>query len=229
MLIDLSPEQAPGTGVYDESRNGHALQLQGPTWVTEDGHGFLRFDGKDDYAFIPLKSALEPRDPPEGTTGPEIYKAVFRLGTFTYEFWVRPHPAAGRMVVLNYLRQSPFAYFNSIPGNETECLFGYQNNIFHGQKISFEKTVPYDKWLHVVATHGDGTVVLYLNGEKAGEVEYDPKAPGFAFFAYTWRYEIGSYLGAGSSFFLSGDLGPFRLYTRALTEEEVKQSYEKRW
>lgn len=228
MLIDLSPRKEPGTGVYDESRNGHALQLQGPTWVTEDGRGFLRFDGKDDYAFIPLKSSLEPRDPPEGTTGPEIYKAVFRLDTFTYEIWVRPHPATERMVVLNYLRCSPYAYFDPVAGKPGECRFVYQNNIFHGQAISLEKIVPYDQWLHVVATHGDGKVILYLNGEKAGEVAYDPKAPGFAFFTYTWRYDIGNFL-MGKGNYLSGDLGPLRLYTRALTEEEAKRSYEKRW
>ncbi len=228
MLIDLSPTEAPGTGVYDESRNGHALQLKGPTWVTEEGHGFLRFDGQDDYAYLPLKSVLEPRDPPPGTTGSEIYKPLFRLDTFTYEIWARPRPAEGRMVLLNYLRCSPYAFFDPVPGEPEECRFVYQNNIFHGQKISLEKIVPYDEWLHVVATHGDGKVILYLNGEKAGEVTYDPEGPGFAFFAYTWRYDIGSFLGGKGNNF-AGDLGPFRLYTRALTEEEAKESYTKRW
>lgn len=226
LLIDLSPTEKPGTGVYDESRNGHALQLEGPTWVEEDGRGFLRFDGEDDYAYIPLKSTLEPRDPPPGTTGAEIYKPIFPLDSFTYEIWARPHKSTTRGYLFDF-RRSPLAFFSPSPANPDEAVFTYENNIFQGQVNRFQHNVPWDKWLHIVATHGDGKVVLYLNGEKVGEVNYDPAGPGFAFFAYTWRYCVGAFLGTNS--FLAGDLGPFRLYTRALTEEEVKQAFEKAW
>jgi hypothetical protein len=230
LLIDLSPTKDPGKGVYDESRNGHALLLQGPTWVTEEGRGFLRFDGKDDFGFIPLKPVLEPRDPPPGTTGPEIYKPIFRLDEFTYEIWVRPHQPpdskVGRMYIFDY-RRNPQAYFDQLDAQPGKCRLVYINSIFQGQEIRFEQTVPYDEWLHIVATHGNGKVILYLNGEKTGEVGYDPKGPGFAFFAYTWRYDVGSFLGSGN--WLCGDLGPFRLYTRALTPEEVREAYQRKW
>ncbi|OPZ87258.1 MAG: hypothetical protein BWY76_00550 [bacterium ADurb.Bin429] len=231
LLIDLAMADQPTTAAYDESRNGHALYLNGPTWMREEGRGFLRFDGTDDTASLPLKSILEPRDPPPGTTGAEIYKPVFRLDAFTYECWARPRlparPAVGTMMLFHY-RFNPQISFDQLTAKPGECRFTYQNDRFRGEQIRFQQTVPYDQWLHVVATHGDGKVTLYLNGEKAEEAAYDPKAsPGFAFFAYHWRYDVGSFL--GSNRWYTGDLGPLRLYTRALTAEEVKQQYQTGW
>jgi len=74
-----------------------------------------------------------------------------------------------------------------------------------------------------VATHGNGKVTLHLNGKVAGEADYDPKGPGFAFFAYKWQYDVGSFV--GQLRWLTGDLGPFRLYTRALAADEVTRLY----
>ncbi|MHB9134369.1 MAG: LamG-like jellyroll fold domain-containing protein [Armatimonadota bacterium] len=232
VLIDLTMADAPTKAVYDESRNGHALFLTGPTYVTEEGRSFLRFDGLKNTATLPLKSSLEPRDLPADVPaiGGESYKPIFRLNTYTYECWVRPQPPAtkdiGRMVVFHF-RFNPVLCFDELTAKPGECRLSYQNNIYGGAKVLLQKTVPYGKWLHVVATHGDGVVTLYVNGEKAGEAPYDNAKPYFAFFAYKWEYHFGSFL-ANHSWY-TGDLGPFRLTPRALTADEVSERYQNGW
>jgi len=39
----------------------------------------------------------------------------------------------------------------------------------------------------------------------------------------------GSSVGLGNGNWLCGDLGPFRLYTRALTAEEAREAYQRKW
>ena len=74
--------------------------------------------------------------------------------------------------------------------------------------------------------HGDAKVVLYLNGAAVAEAGYDPKAPGFAA-GGEWDLSVGAWKYSGGQ--LTGDLGPFRLYTKALTPEEVKRRYNGGW
>jgi len=230
-LIDLRMNEQPGTAVYDESRNGHSLYLYGPEWKQEDGRGFLHFNGKDNYANIPLKPVLEPRDPPTGTTGPEIYKPIFRLDTFSYEYWVRPQKPptnTGWMMVMDY-RANPRVYFDQLYTKPGECRLVYQNNVFQGEQITLTQSVPYDQWSHVVATHGNGKVMLYVNGKLIGEKTYVMPSKGFAFFAYSWRLSFGSFLSGVGKCWYTGDLGPYRLYTKALTADEVAKRYQEGW
>jgi hypothetical protein len=229
-LIDLRMTEQPSKAVYDESRNGHALYLNGPTWMQEDGRGFLRFDGVDDSAIIPLKAALEPRDAPSDATGYNIYKSTFRLDTFTFEWWVRPRRNekmdSYRMYAFAFYATSPQLCFVQQRRTDTTCRLTYRNDFWH-HPISFETSVPFDQWAHITATHGDGKVVLYMNGQQVGEESYDAHGPGFYNFAYHWQYDVGSFLERGN--FYIGDIGPIRLLTRALTPDEVKEQYLHGW
>jgi len=230
MLIDLPMSEKPGKAVYDESRNAHALYLDGPTWVREDGRGFLRFDGVDDIAWVLLKPALHPLDAPRGTVGNDTYKPIFRLKQFTYECWVRPQqpPKGASYMTIFHYRSNPLVQCDQLTKTAGECRLVYQNDLFRSTKIRFEQAVPYGKWLHLVATHGNGKVVLYLNGKAVGKSDYDTAAPGFQFFAYHWRYNVGGFLGRKTRLWC-GDMGPFRLHTKALTAEEVQNAFKNRW
>ncbi|MEI6168263.1 MAG: LamG domain-containing protein [bacterium] len=229
VLIDLPMNVKPGKAVYDESRNGHALQLTNVQWEQEkDDRRFISFNGSNSMGRLPLKAVLEPSDSPPGTTGNDTYKPIFPLKRFAYEFWARPHLPArkeeGRGMVFHY-RDNPRACFEAFNAKSNTCLFVWQNNLFHGNKISLSLSVPLDQWLHFVITHGDGKVILYVNGKKSGEAEYDASGPGFNFFAYQWEFFFGCYL--REAYWYTGDLGPFRLYSKALTSEEVIQRFQK--
>ena len=70
-------------------------------------------------------------------------------------------------------------------------------------------------------------MVLYVNGKPAGQVAYDSQTPGFEFFEYQWHYRVGCWY--GQSQYFQGDIGPIRLYAKALTPEEVADRFRNGW
>lgn len=233
ILIDLPMKEKPGKAVYDESRNGHALHLANVGWTQESGRGFLSFNGSNGTASIGVGESLTPRDSPPNNLL-EQYKSLFRLDRFTYEFWVRPRLAVKpnwRMMVLAYLR-GPFGYIEPAPGKPGECQFSWETAVFKNmglEKLTVKQNIPYDQWSHVAISHGDGRVTLYVNGKAVDEAKYDPKTAGFYFFAYSngQQYYVGCFYGDSNCF--HGDLGPLRLYAKALTAAEVAERYRSGW
>jgi hypothetical protein len=232
IVIDLAMNEQPGKAVYDESRNGHALLLTQVAWTKkEDGRGFLTFNGTNSTAYIPLKSVLGGQDPPSTDVG-ESYKSRFPLSRFTYEFWIRPRPPVAhgaRMMVLAYAR-GPWAYIDALPGKEGECQLVWKTGVFKDrglQSFELKRNIPFDQWSHVAVVHGDGHIGLYVNGQRADEGSYDPQTPGFYFFSYAAKYDIGVAWGGGSWY--HGDLGPVRLTAKALTAEEVGERCRNGW
>lgn len=226
IVIDLAMSEEPLKAVYDESRNGHALYLQGATWMREQGRGFLRFDGVDDAGILPIKPILEPL---QGAIDDTNQRTVFPLKQFSYEFWLRPRePAEGqtRMTVFHF-RRYPRVWLDKANVQPGELRMVYLNQAYRAEEIKFEQTMGCDEWVHVVATHGDGQVVLYVNGEKAQEAAYDKDAMGFEFFAYTWQYHVGAWYARQD--YLNGDLGPLRLHTGALTAAQVAELCQSGW
>jgi hypothetical protein len=232
-MIDLAMSEKPGSGVYDASHNGHHLMLAGgPKWVQEEGRGFLRLDGVGDYGTIPLKPRLEPLD----YQAPQaLFKCLFPLKAFTYEFWARPNAPvdkSGTMTLFHY-RFNPIVRFDQFKADGT-CRLYFQNDRRRPEdtwtasgQARIETRVPVGQWLHVVATHADGTMVLYVNGKPAGRVAYDPRTPGFEFFEYQWHYRVGCWY--GQSQYFHGDIGPIRLYSKALTAKEVTTLLTNGW
>ncbi|MBT3379609.1 MAG: LamG domain-containing protein [Lentisphaerae bacterium] len=233
VLIDLPMDAEATRGVYDVSHNGHHLMLEGsPQWLQENGRGFLRFDGEEDGATIPLKPRLLPLDykAPVGQI-----KTLFPLESFSYEFWARPQlsPTGATMSLLNFRWNArlEFRRFNATDGT---CLLYYQNDRrlpedrWHGTgEVRIEKRVPCNTWLHIVTTHKDGKVVLYIDGEPTGEAEYDPETPGFEFFMVGTKYHIGWAYGGGRRY--RGDIGPIRLHAAALSPSGVADAFRNGW
>ena len=235
VLIDLPMDAKPIGAVYDASHNGHHLMLAGgPQWLQEDGRGFLRLDGTDDGATIPLKPRLQALDckVPMGQI-----KTLFPLEAFTYEFWTRPQiPVDGpnaSVALLNY-RWNVNLFFSQFNEADKTCRLYYQNDRRTPTDrwqatghVRIERRVPYDGWLHIATTHADGQVVLYVNGEPAGDATYDTGTPGFEFFMVGETYHIGWTYGGGRHY--RGDIGPIRLYAKALSAEEVAERYQTGW
>ena len=225
VLLDLSMRAEKSGTVLDESNNGHTLFLKGPVWTQEKGRGFLRFNGAGNNGIIPLKTPLEPLDGPPGSE----YKPIFPLKEFSYELWARPEepPATTSVMWLLHRGDNPSVQFTQLHEKPGVCTLRFQNDQYRADEVRLETEVPYGQWLHLVATHGAGKVVLYVNGKQVGEQTYNPEGPGFAFFAYRWEYQVGT--DNPRNTWYKGDLGPVRLYTKALTAEEVRERYEKGW
>jgi len=229
MVMNLPMTEKPGRGVYDASHNGNHLMLGGDVeWVREDGRAFLRFDGVDDTGTIWVRPTLHPLDNhPRGVK----LKTLFPLDAFTYEVWVRPRPAKGSkptVMSVFHFRRNPKVRFDSFRAKDRTCRLSYQNDRHKGEEIRFHTRVKCGRWYHIVGTHGNGKVAVYVNGKKLGEAPYDTSGFGFEYFAYTWKYHVGCWYGKAEQL-LQGDLGPFRLYTRALTPPEVTRLYKTGW
>jgi len=218
LLIDLSTSEKPGKGIYDASHNGHHLMLDGPTWTQEGGRAFLRFDGVDDTSVITVKPALIPRK----VQGRQV---LFPLNAFTYETWFRVRPKQGdtrSWFTIFHFYRSPNAQVRFKNG---KWGFFYSITRYQGKTVTLDAPVQPNQWVHAVVTHADGKVSLYINGKPAGQGTYDPKGQGFEF--QRESYHLGNWLGRKAH--LRGDLGPFRLYTRALTAKEVRERYRTGW
>jgi hypothetical protein len=250
ILIDLAMTEKPGEAVYDESRNGHSLILKGdkipvdgpsvkrPEWKQENGRGYLHFAGQE-AAQLEFKTVLQLLDhPPELTLAirekfgvpHENYKPIFPLRQFTYEWWMRPEkpPVAFSRMSIFDSRWNPLCMLNPSTIKPEGCELSYQGDIFCGEKIRLKTNVSYGQWLHVAITHGEGKVILYVNGQKTAETDYDPKGNGF--WVNRPQFHFGLFLAGepGKNGFY-GDLGPFRLYAKALTAETVAERHRSGW
>ena len=223
MVIDLAMSVKPGRGVYDSSHNGHHLMLEGePAWKQENGRGFLQLDGIDDGGFIFLRPTIEPLG--------QGHDRQFPLKAFSYEVWFRPltptpENKARQMMIFHY-RFNPIMRLEAF--KKDSCQLYYQNDQFKAEQIRFKESIRLNRWHHVVATHGtDGKVAFYVDGKLAGEASH--KAGGlYLFFAYTWKYSVGRWWFDKSRQF-HGDLGPFRLHTKALSAAEVAERFRARF
>jgi hypothetical protein len=218
LLIDLPMSVKPGRGVYDASHNGHHLMLEGdPEWMREDGRGFLRLDGVGDGGFIHLRPTLEPRG--------RGHSRQFPLDAFSYEVWIRPRPLpaenlAKKMTIFHY-RHNPVMRLQDFTSNA--CTLYYQNDLFEAEEVRFEEPIELNCWHDIVATHASGKVVLYVDGKPVGQAAYKPEGQ-FNFFAYHWKYAVGFRWFDRTRCF-RGDLGPVRLYTKALSADEVAERF----
>jgi len=220
LMIDLPLTTKPGKGVYDASQNGHHLLLDGPTWMQEQGRGFLRFDGKDDLGRIPVKEPLAPLKFRANDTW-------FPLKAFSYELWARVRDDGEKKLTLQSLfhhRRNPYM---RVRWRKGKWILLYTNNRHQGEQISMQADIQANQWLHIVVTHGNGKVILYVNGKPAGEATYGDKSRGFTFACYTKQYHVGCFY-SGHPWF-RGDIGPFRLHTKALSPKEVSERLRSSW
>jgi len=224
VLIDLPTDRKPGKGVYDVSHNGHSLLLHGdPEWKQEGRRGFLRFDGIDDGGDITLRPILFPvENRARGVRG----KTLFQLDAFTYELWIRPRPQKHHNMAVFDFRWSPRMFAYAFKPEKNAFMLAYQIERYKGEKFNFRVPAPLSQWVHVVATHGDGKIALYVNGKLAKQGDYDPKGLPWSFFAYRPNYQLGQHYGQNR---YRGDFGPLRLYPRALSAQEVTERYESGW
>ena len=82
------------------------------------------------------------------------------------------------------------------------------------------QAVPVGEWVHVIATHDNRVMRLYLNGRLVGSLD----RPG-ALVSSGNRLCLGAYSPGDPAHAFQGVLDEVRLYDRALTPEEVAARY----
>ena len=196
LVLYLPLYQLDGASFMSRDKSGHLCTVTGALW-TPDGRDF---DGLDDKIAIPDASSLKVNG--DGTWEMWIYRTIYGTeclidkGSGYYEYEIRI--------------DTP---------NNGEIRFGAGNGT--SERIDFTSAaIPLDNWVHIVfvRTASPKQVKLYKNGSLVQTLSYTKTIS-----QWTDPVYIGSR--TGGSEFLDGIVGEVRIYSRALTSQEVQNNY----
>jgi len=191
-------DDGSGTTATDASTNGNTSTLtNGPTWTTGQIGGAVSFDGSDDYV---------------NTT------STIDTSLYTVCSWVYPQS--------NGLYQR---IITTPSGNTHKWLLSFSDAVSNSQFVFSRNSgsemgkgtgaTSLNTWHHVCGVWDGTTLSVYLDGvSKSNSVEAG------------WLYGAGSGLRMGrrhdNQYPLNGRLDEVRVYTRALSAEEIAKLYK---
>ena len=200
--VRLDFSEGQGTTAFDSSGNGnHAALRGGATWGPGRLGGGLALDGADDLAAI--------ADAP----------SLAASGALSVAGWVRRTSAPAGWHQLVSRQQTTT--------NADQFLLGFQGATPNfgvrtpsGTTKAGSGSVPLGQWVHLAGTYNGNRVILYVNGVERARV-----AKTGALVASSRPVLLGANANgtdplAGSEF-LAGGLDEVRLFSRALTANEV--------
>ena len=196
-------DETSGTTASDSSGNGNTGTLvNGPAWTTGKINGGLSFDGTNDYVNIADHASLEP----------SIFSISLwvKFDTLT-SFLIEKRPdSGGSRIGFELYRESGTGTF----------WFLYDEDGIGGTLNVESITQPTtDRWYHLVITRdGSGTNRIYVDGvqENSGT-----RVGGIASDSDLF---IGSEGGVAN--FLDGTIDDVRIYSRALSSQEILSLYQ---
>ena len=188
-------DEGKGDVASDSSGNKNDAKLvRSPEWVDGKFGKALKFDG----------GKTQKVEVPDSKTFAEITTAV------TMEAWVNPANLSAWMSF-------------GVKGDITYGMFinpaAYVRMHYSGGTTldTPANTIKANEWTHVVGTYDGKTVMIYLNGVKQAEVKASAAIPASAA-----TYVIGGTQESRDWF--SGMIDEVKVYSRGLTEDEVKKS-----
>ena len=195
-------DETSGTTAADATGNGKEAQLVGgATWMAQGRlGGAVSLDGADGHValaedLLAGASAYSVATWVRLDGQPAAWSRIFDFGTgVTANMFLTPLSSAGTL-----------RYAITTGGGGAE------------QRIDADP-LPTDRWVHVAVTYGDGTAVLYVDGQEAGRnpaVTVEPR--------YFGNHIRAAYLGRSqyADPSLRGALDDLRVHGRTLTGEEV--------
>lgn len=193
--------------------------LKKPVRIEGRVGGAMKFDGAGSHVEIPNAPALE----------------NLQEGSFTVSAWFKPEDEppgseaendayygivikSGNHAGLHYDNQGNFAMAYWVKGEEGEVQVA----------AASEKSYEPRKWYHLVGVvdRAAGKTLLYVNGERDGSAEWDPKLPAYEHDQGPWRIGIAEPNAEEWSWPAKGAIDDVRLYKRALSEKEIKALFE---
>jgi hypothetical protein len=172
--------------------------------VTYNSDGTFRFDNGD---YITLPNAA----------------TTFGTGSVStsVEFWVRPiDDTDTTRIPVGHQNVNDQRFYIGIIGSQWDV--GWGNFAWDAGYTGTRPTVDYDVYQHICVTINAGVVSLYKNGVKSTFSKTDTTVNQSGVFP------IGTYFAGGSpsgAYYGIDDIPIFRIYSRALSEAEVKQNF----
>ena len=205
-------DEGQGSIAKDSSGRGNDGELHNTEWVTGPFGTALHFGGEDAYVSIPRTEGLK------GSDEMTVEAWVFWEGTGRYPnvLTAEPWNPGGFMIFVGDDRCS---FRMGRPAEEAwELRKGWQE-----VGATFLKPLPLGRWVHLTATFKRPTLTTYVDGKPVGSAN--------------WNYPVGHcgklHIGRwgegdlGTTMCHHGMIDEVKIYSRALTGEEIEAEYDR--
>ena len=153
-------------------------------------------------------------------------KAIEGMEDYTISAWIKPDSKDTTQRVFDfgtgtgrYMFLTPYYGKNHLRGAITAGSYDYEKG------VSVEVDIEVGKWTHLVMMQQGDVMRIYIDGVLAGETENVTLDPYEIQYSMPYCY-IGKSMWSGDRYF-DGTIDEFMVYNRAISEEEVKELYEK--
>ena len=197
-----------GSTVADTSGNGRSLTLYNtPTATTANRSPVLSYNGSNQYA--------------QDNTG---YSSILNTTSgYTFDLWAKPASVTNGTLLAEWGN----ATLNS---GWTDSQMGFLNNIVAGYfngGVATYTPVSANNWYNIAFTYnGTNQGTLYINGVAQSTTGIVAKSysPSGTWISLAHPDSSGLYLG-GLSGYYSGQVGPWKVYSQALTPAQISQNF----
>lgn len=151
-------------------------------------------------------------------------EAVSCLYDYTISAWIKPEERTTTQRVFDFGTGTGRYMFFTPYYTSNECRYAMTVSSYQNEtSVSSDVYIPTGKWTHIAVASEKNTITLYINGRKAGQAEEAELDP----------YEISSlmtqcYIGRSqwpADAYYKGYIDEFAVYSRALSEEEIRYMY----
>ena len=203
LVLWLKFNEGSGSVAKDSSLYNNHGTIYGATWTDGKFGKALSFDGVDDYVEVPYADSL------------------YIPHEVSVSVWIKPANAGGdwQTIIAHSPEANKFNYWLYLQENALK-LSVYSSTY---PDIVIPNAVPTNnKWYHIVFTAVKGSVVkVFVNGVEVGN--------GTAGSDYwTGGYVTIADLRPGRKIYFNGTIDEVRIYSRALSENEIKMLYYNR-
>lgn len=199
-------DNGSGTSATDSSTNGNTGTLTGgPTWTTGQIGSAVTFDGSDDYIRVPNSTALNP-------------------DYITVAAWIKTSATGVLDQIItkdDYTGGKRVWQFRKTTSNTLEFIV-FRDSDDTNYQASGVVTITDNNWHHVAGTWDGVTIRVFVDGRQDGT--------GAAFSGVLNAGQnndviIGSSELNGDPGYLPGQIDEARIYSRALSADEISQLY----
>jgi hypothetical protein len=174
--------------------------INGPTYSSAFG-GYLNYDGANDYTSISNSN-------PINLTDNVTFSMWCRMNDLTYGYY-----PLSKMTGLN-------GYEFGFDAATAKMFVGIRNNAGDGYKSAIASTtVNKNIWTHYTGTKSGVGVSIFINGEYSGGLALTY----IGSLSNTNPFTLGS---ANGSYYTPCDISQVLLYSKKLSDEEIKQNYD---
>ena len=190
------------TKVFDRSPYNNHGTIYGAVWQTlPSGKSALSFDGVDDYVEVADSD-------------------VFNITNYTVMAWIYPYSlASGAGHGANWLNKDQYFAIVTFREGSVEVRTRDSTGTWIGLQ-SLTKITTNKWWFIAYTVTEDGTMKLYINGNKDNECTFPPPPT---------PPSDNLYIGTGFAnpdYVVNGTIDEVRIYNRVLSEEEINRLFE---